>query len=134
MPLSTHQKRLISMLEYLENWDRLNRTPVLDLTSHQGLVIWQDDLRELPGIHLNVSDESGEVWMTIERLRATRPPAAPAQVLPWLVVPDDPSKQPQHREVIPDPKDAEKDLFFEDDPTLAEAFKQRTGVAAGDGE
>jgi hypothetical protein len=123
MPLSTHQKRLISMLEYLENWDRLNRTPVLDLTSHQGLVIWQDDLRELPGIHLNVSDESGEVWMTIERLRATRPPAAPAQVLPWLVVPDDPSKQPQHREVIPDPKDAEKDLFFEDDPTLAEAFK-----------
>jgi hypothetical protein len=44
-------------------------------------------------------------------------------LLPWLVVPDDPSKQPQHREVLPDPKDAEQDLFFEDDPSLVEALQ-----------
>ena len=123
MPLSTHQQRLISMLEYLENWDRLNRTPVLDLATHQGLVVWQDDLRDLPGIHSNAPDDSGEVWLMIERLRASRPPAVPAKLLPWLVVPDDPSKQPQHREVLPDPKDAEHDLFFEDDPMLAEALQ-----------
>lgn len=111
------------MLEYLENWDRLNRTPVLDVATHQGLVIWQDDLRDLPGIHLNAPDESGEVWLMIERLRVTRPPVVPTKLLPWLVVPDDPSKQPQHREVLPDPKDAEQDLFFEDDPTLVEALQ-----------
>jgi hypothetical protein len=123
MPLSTHQQRLISMLEYLENWDRLNRTPVLDLATHQGLVIWQDDMRDLPGIHLNAPDDSGEVWLMIERLRASRPPAIPAKLVPWLVVPDDPSKQPQQREVLPDPKDAQQDLFFEDDPALIEALQ-----------
>jgi very-short-patch-repair endonuclease len=123
MPLSTYQQRLISMLEYLENWDRLNRTPVLDVTTHQGLVVWQDDLRDLPGIHLNSPDESGEVWLMIERLRVTRPPDVPTKLQTWLVVPDDPSKQPQHREVLPDPKDAEQDLFFEDDPALAEALQ-----------
>src|SRR5690242_12707051 len=116
MSLSTHQQRLVSMLEYLENWDRLNRTPVFDVAAHQGLVIWQDEVRDLPGINTNVPDASGEAWLMIDRLRASRPPAIPAKLLPWLIVPDDPSKQPQHREVLPDPKDSEQDLFFEDDP------------------
>jgi very-short-patch-repair endonuclease len=111
------------MLEYLENWDRLNRTPVLDLATHQGLVVWEDDLRDLPGIHSNAVDDSGEVWLMVERLRAIRPPAVPAKLVPWLVVPDDPSKQPHHREVLPDPNDAEQDLFFEDDPALLEALQ-----------
>lgn len=123
MPLSIHQQRLISMLEYLENWDRLNRTPVLDVASHQGLTIWQDDIRDLPGIYLNAPDASGEVWLMIERLRAIRPPVIPSRLLPWIVVPDDPTKSPQHREVIPDPKNAEQDLFFEDDPSLAETLQ-----------
>ena len=71
---SLHQQRLISMLDYLEEWDKLNRKPVFDITSHQALVIWQQDAAELPGFTLNSSDESGEVWLTLDRLRPTKPP------------------------------------------------------------
>ena len=32
------------MLDYLEEWDKLNRTPVFDIASHQALMIWQQDV------------------------------------------------------------------------------------------
>jgi hypothetical protein len=36
MALSTEQQRLVSMLDYLEEWDKLNRVPTFDVTAHQG--------------------------------------------------------------------------------------------------
>ena len=71
---SLHQQRLTSMLDYLEEWDKLNRSPIFDIASHQALMIWQQDVVELPGFSLNSSDASGEVWLTLDRLRPTKPP------------------------------------------------------------
>ena len=36
---SLHQQRLTSMLDYLEEWDKLNRKPVFDIASHQLLMM-----------------------------------------------------------------------------------------------
>ena len=103
MPLSTQQQRLLSMLDYLEQWDKLNRTPTFDVAAHQGLVIWQNDLKDLPGFHLQSADATGEVWMEIERLRPAKPPVPVASLVPWLIIPDDPTTEPRSRETLPNP-------------------------------
>ena len=112
------------MLDYLEQWDKLNRAPTFDVASHNGLVVWQNDLVDLPGFHLNIPDASGEVWMEVERLRPIKPPTPPAGLLPWLLIPDDPAKEPRNRESLPNLEDPEKPLTFEDNPVLVSALAE----------
>ena len=119
---SLHQQRLTSMLDYLEEWDKLNRTPVFEIASHQALMIWQQDVAELPGVSLNSSDESGEVWLTLDRLRPTKPPQLPVELVPWVVVSDDPSREPHRRESIPHPTEPEQEINFDDAPERETAF------------
>ena len=111
------------MLEYLEHWDKLNRTPVFDVTAHQGLVIWEHDLLDLPGFHLNNADAMGEVWLQIERLRTNKPPIPDTSIIPWLVIPDDPTREPGIRESLPNPADISVPLLFEADPALQSSYK-----------
>jgi very-short-patch-repair endonuclease len=113
---SLHQQRLISMLDYLEEWDKLSRTPVFDIAAHQALIIWQQDVAALPGFALNSSDETGEVWLTLDRLRPTKPPSLPAELVPWVVVSDDPFREPHRRESIPHPTEPKQEIEFDDAP------------------
>lgn len=122
MPPSIQQQRLVSMLDYLEHWDKLNRTPTYDVVAHQGLVIWQNDLKDLPGFHLESADATGEVWMEVERLRPAKPPTPVASLVPWLIIPDDPTKEPRARETLPNPEDPEKPLRFDESATLQSHF------------
>lgn len=122
MPPSTQQQRLVSMLDYLEHWDKLNRTPTFDVVAHQGLVIWQNDLKDLPGFHLESADVTGEVWMEVERLRPVKPPVPAAALVPWLIIPDDPTKEPRSRETLPNPEESEKPLRFDESATLQSHF------------
>ena len=110
------------MLDYLEEWDKLNRTPVFDIASHQALMIWQQDVAELPGFSLNSSDESGEVWLTLDRLRPTTPPQLPVELVPWVVVSDDPLREPHRRESIPNPTEPGQEIDFDDAPEREIAF------------
>jgi transcription elongation GreA/GreB family factor/very-short-patch-repair endonuclease len=124
MTLSTEQQRLVSMLDYLEEWDKLNRVPVFDVAAHQGgFVAWQHDLTGLPGIHFDLADDSSEIWMEIERLRPAKPPQPPAALVPWMLLRDNPSAEPDHRETLPNPEIPEKPLVFEENPSLVSAFQ-----------
>lgn len=100
----------------------MNRTPVFDIASHQALIIWQQDVAELPGFSLNSSDESGEVWLTLDRLRPTKPPHLPVDLMPWVVVSDDPSREPHRRESIPHPTEPEQVIDFDDAPERETAY------------
>lgn len=123
MPLSTEQQRLVSMLDYLEQWDKLNRAATFDVAAHQGgFLAWQPELESSPGVHLNVADASGEVWLEIERLRPIKPPTPPADLFPWTVVKDDPAAEPVHRETLPNPEAPERPLVFEEVANLVTAF------------
>jgi superfamily I DNA and/or RNA helicase len=118
------QQRLIQMLDYLESWDRLNRTPTFDVIDHQGgLVIWESDLQGLKGIHLRPADASGDIWLQVERLFATKPPAPPSEITPWVVVSDIPDVPPSYLESIPDPDKKDPLLLFEDQEGLEAVFE-----------
>jgi hypothetical protein len=124
MALSTEQQRLVSMLDYLEEWDKLNRVPMFDVAAHQGgFLAWQDDFAGLPGIHFNLADASSEIWMEIERLRPAKPPTPPAPLIPWVLPRDNPSVEPSHRETLPNPEIPERPLVFEEIPSLVSAFE-----------
>ncbi|MDD5200921.1 MAG: AAA domain-containing protein [Terrimicrobiaceae bacterium] len=124
MPLSTEQQRLIAMLDYLEQWDKLNRAATFDVAAHQGgLLAWQADVEALPGVHLDVADVSGENWLEIERLRPKKPPTPPVALIPWLIVRDDPSAEPSHRETLPNPETPEQPLVFDEDLSLVSALE-----------
>lgn len=112
------------MLDYLEQWDKLNRAPAFDVTTHQGLVIWQSDVAELPGFHLNSNDASGEVWMHAERLRPAKPPTPAAILLPWIIVPDDPTEKPRARKSLPNKEEPEEPLIFDENAALRDALAQ----------
>jgi very-short-patch-repair endonuclease len=112
------------MLDYLEEWDKLERVPVFDVATHQGgFLAWQHDLAGLPGIHFDLADASGEIWMEIERLRPTKPPVPPAALVPWVLLKDQPAAEPGHRESLPNPETPEKPLVFEEIPSLVSAFE-----------
>src|SRR5439155_24065929 len=103
--MTTEQQRLVAMLDYLEEWDKLNRVPTFDVATHQGLLAWQADIAELPGVHFNVADASGEIWLEIERLRPKKPPDVSPQLASWVLLKDDPTVTPAHRELLPNKND-----------------------------
>jgi len=112
------------MLDYLEQWDKLNRTATFDVAAHTGgFFAWQADLENLPGLHLNVPDSSGDIWMEIERLRHIKPPTPHADLIPWIVINDDPAVEPVHREKLPNPEAPEEPLVFENFARLGAAFE-----------
>ena len=74
-------------------------------------------------LKLALDDDSGEVWMKIERLRPAKPPSPPAALIPWVLLGDQPSVAPTHRETLPNPNKPEKQLVFEEIPNLVSAFE-----------
>src|SRR5437588_5224631 len=114
--MTTEQQRLVAMLDYLEEWDKLNRVPTFDVAAHQGLLAWQADIAGLPGVHFNLADASGEIWLEIERLRSKKPPDVPSQLAPWILVKDDPTATPAHRETLPNKEHPDTPPRFDDLP------------------
>jgi len=96
--------------------------PVALLRSNTEFWIWQQDVAELPGFSLNSSDESGEIWLTIQRLQPTEPPQLPVDLVPWIVDSDDPLREPNRRESIPHPTDPEQEINFYDAPERETVF------------
>jgi len=112
-------QRLVSMLDYLEQWDKLNRTPTFDVSDHQGsLIIWEHDLKGLPSISLDLSDSSGEIWMEVKRLHPSKPPSPSEDISVWLMISDNPKYNPTIIESIPDPEDPEKQIIFADETEI----------------
>ena len=127
---SLHQQRLTSMLDYVEEWDKLNRTPVFDIAC-MALMIWQQDVAELPGFSLNSSDESGERLADASSVRPTKPPQLPVELVPWIVVSDDPLREPHRRESILHPTGPGQEINFDDAPERETAFAAYTSINSG---
>src|SRR6266478_6583911 len=92
--LTAEQQRLLSLLEYLEELEKLHRRPIFHISEHGRFVAYQQDVVGLPGIETDAVDRTGPVWMEIHRLRAQRPPPVPELLIPWVSVRDDPTSQP----------------------------------------
>ncbi|WP_257170515.1 AAA family ATPase [Bradyrhizobium sp. SRS-191] len=65
-----------------------------------GLALGREELERLPGIVLNTFDVDGPVWLAVEALAATEPPAIDADLEIWVELSSDPERRPASRESI----------------------------------
>jgi very-short-patch-repair endonuclease/transcription elongation GreA/GreB family factor len=89
--------RVKSMLEYAEQLIKLDETVVKKLSQHRlpdqsHFIIHEHQLYNLPGVQFDQIDEDGPIWLRMERLIRTRPPAPEVKILEWVNVSNDPDK------------------------------------------
>ncbi|WP_316202515.1 MULTISPECIES: helicase [unclassified Bradyrhizobium] len=96
---------LQNVLGYLTEMILRNARAVARLSDHrlaggQCFVFHQHELEKLPGITYNTFDADGPVWLSIERLVATDPPAVEYDLAMWIDVSADPDRRPLVRQRV----------------------------------
>lgn len=89
------QRRLIDLLEYIEQVEKMNRTPPFEVPS-DFYRAYEDELRKLPQVALNLADD--EIWLRVPRLKESEPPQPSAALRPWIVVTKSAEKEPTLRD------------------------------------
>jgi very-short-patch-repair endonuclease len=100
----TARERLITLLEYIEHVEKLNRKPAFTIPTdfYAG---YEHELRGLPGVEFDVTAEGDEVWLRVPRLKEEDPPEPPALLRSWLNQSKNPDKEPTLRdELVIDPR------------------------------
>jgi very-short-patch-repair endonuclease len=92
MPL---KNRLIGLLDYIEELVRLPEVSASSVRKYRTLSFYEHDLRGRAGIHHDVSDDEGPIWLKIDRLQRQNPPTPDAALRPWITVSRDPKKSPE---------------------------------------
>src|SRR4051794_4831973 len=96
---------LHNVLGYLTEIVRLDeraveRLPVRQPDGEHRFVLHQHDLKDLPGVSLETFDKDGPVWLAVEPLAATEPPAADADIAVWIELSADPEQRPVIRDTV----------------------------------
>jgi very-short-patch-repair endonuclease len=89
--------RMRGMLEYIEQFIKLDENVARKLEQHRlpdgtHFVLHQHELYGLPGLHLDLFDDDGPIWMRMERLLRSRPPEPSQDIADWLTISNDPDR------------------------------------------
>jgi hypothetical protein len=78
----------------------VERLPEHQLAGGHRFVFHQHELEKLPGITYNTFDADGPVWLAVEPLAATEPPAIDADLAIWVELSADPDQRPLVRQSV----------------------------------
>lgn len=94
--MSIYVKRLASQIEFIKQCALMKKTPTQDFVKHNDFNCTEEQVIGLPGISLNVTDDTSEdVWLRLERLRENSAPQPSSALLAsWLDMPTKFSDQP----------------------------------------
>ena len=99
--MDLEKERLLSLIEFTRQSARLRDKPTANVKSHGLFARFEHEIQALPGIRLNGSDPDGDIWLSVERLSETRPPAIANPALnPWVQMTNGPEEVPVLRESI----------------------------------
>lgn len=109
MPVTTPQivdradpqilSRMLDLIDYVIAVEKDKLKLVTDVAEHRGLHRSHDELAELPGIAFNRISGEDAAFLTVDRLNRKPPPEPAAPLLKaWLVLSDDPAREPRLRE------------------------------------
>jgi hypothetical protein len=96
------RQKLVGLLDYVEQVVRLDERVAFRLSEYRlsdgtAFAIGPSDTRNLPGIHHDVREDEGQVWLEVTRLARREPPAPPTDIADWIVLSADPAKLPEPR-------------------------------------
>lgn len=95
----THEQ-LLDLLDYVNELARANDRVVFEVGSYKQPLFHEAVFRDVPGVRHAPDGDEGSVWLAIERLQRSNPPAVPEAIAPWLPVGRDPEREPQPIEVL----------------------------------
>lgn len=88
-------ERLTSLIEFTQQTAALKAAPTCDIASHRDFRRYESAINRLPAIKLNKVSELDEVWLRVERLHETAPPALDDKLLElWVTVSNNPVEAP----------------------------------------
>src|SRR6266404_4212641 len=96
--MTMEKDRLLSLIEYAQQSARLRAKPPSTITQHSQFALYEHQLRDRPGISLNIQKGEGEdeVWLVVKRLHETKPPVVTSAVLvPWIEMTSGPDHEPK---------------------------------------
>ncbi|MGJ4933458.1 AAA family ATPase [Bradyrhizobium sp. HKCCYLRH3083] len=76
------------------------RQPDHPFADDHGFALDQEELAGLPGVVINTFDVDGPVWLAVEALAATEPPAIDYDLKTWVEPSSDPDRRPSPHESI----------------------------------
>lgn len=98
--MSIYAQRLASQIEFIKQCALMKKAPTQDFAKHSDFTCTEEQLLGLPGINLNITDDTSEdVWLRLERLRENSAPKPNSALLAhWLKFPVKFSDQPSLKE------------------------------------
>jgi len=96
--MTIEKERLLSLIEYAQQSARLRTKPVSTISQHNEFALYEHQLRDRPGISLNIEKGDGEdeVWLVVKRLHETKPPdITSALLMPWIEMTKGPESDPK---------------------------------------
>jgi very-short-patch-repair endonuclease len=85
---------LTGLLDYIGEQAKLVKPDGFQLSKLPGPKFAPLDLAGLPGFRFNLNDAGEAIWLRVERLEALPPPEVPADLTPFISIPQDPTGQP----------------------------------------
>ena len=129
--------RMLDLIDYVIAVEKDKLKLVTDVAEHRALHHNHDELAALPGIAFNRLSGEDVAFLTVERLNR-KPPPEPAEMLlkAWLVLSDEPSREPRLRERLTAAECQAAEISLEDEAAgldldeFADADAIRDGLAA----
>ncbi len=113
-PTENHEK-LVDLIDYVRQMVELGQRPVFSVQDYKQLLYHEVELKNRIGIHHDLSDEDGPIWLKIDRLKRIDPPDVPEAIREWTTVSRDPFQTPKVTETRTDTLDArEADRLVEE--------------------
>jgi very-short-patch-repair endonuclease len=121
--MSTPQERLIGLLEYIEQVEKLKKTAPTKVPGEYFKVA-QGEIQGLPGVEFNLIDGGDDVWMRLSRLIEQDPPDPGASLRPWVSLSKSLEKKPELRNEIIARKDRTTEVYLKlsDFPGIKKSF------------
>lgn len=88
------KKRLLELVEYVEELVKQAERPIFALRDYKNVLYYEADLKGQVGVHHDLHDEDGPIWLKIERLKRADPPTVPEPIREWVTVSRDPFREP----------------------------------------
>jgi hypothetical protein len=101
------QDRLIALLDYIEQAEKLGRKPVF-VVPDQFYCAYEEDLRGLPGVEFNLAAKGDELWLRLPRLKEEEAPQPSEELKQWIIRSKDPHKEPTLKDEITVPSQESK--------------------------
>lgn len=94
--METVRARLAGLIEFVKQTALMQKRPALTLSQHNAFSASEEKLRALPGVSLDLHNgEEDEVWLQLERLHETKPPAPLSPLLAlWIELKGTPQTEP----------------------------------------